>query len=38
MTSAETIYLTIVVAGMVIFALGLAYAAWVAPGEDRREG
>jgi len=33
MTDAETIYLTMVVAAMAIFALGLAYASWVAPGE-----
>ncbi len=38
MTAAETLYLSIVIAGMVIFALGLAYAAWVAPGEDHRTG
>ena len=38
MTDAEMMYLSMVVAAMVIFALGLAYASWVASGEDHTDG
>ncbi len=38
MTDVDAMYLALVAASMVIFAVVLAYAAWVAPGDDRTEG